>query len=131
MCDGPWGERDCPACGRYRVSDEVILVLMDQGQSSYVLKTRGFSSACGCEARVIIESKVALIVVGELGHWLVKQTSLNICTHLFKFFTKSVVLNCPFAGICLTFWFRLGGISRYSVRVKPQLFLHSRLQQRT
>ena len=40
MCEGPWEERDCPECGRYRISDELILVLMDQGQIFDVLKTR-------------------------------------------------------------------------------------------
>ena len=42
MCDGPWEERDCPVCGRYRISDELILALMEQGQISDVLKVRGW-----------------------------------------------------------------------------------------
>lgn len=42
VCDGPWEERDCPECGRYRISDELILALMDQGQIFDVLKTRGW-----------------------------------------------------------------------------------------
>lgn len=42
MCEGPWEERDCPERGRYRISDELILVLMDQGQIFDVLKTRGW-----------------------------------------------------------------------------------------
>lgn len=42
MCDGPWEERDCPECGRYRISDELILALMDQGQIFDVLKVRGW-----------------------------------------------------------------------------------------
>jgi len=41
-CEGPWEERDCPECGRYRVSDELILALMDQGQIFDVAKTRGW-----------------------------------------------------------------------------------------
>lgn len=41
-CDGPWEERDCPECGRYRISDELILALMDQGQIFDVLKARGW-----------------------------------------------------------------------------------------
>ena len=40
QCDGRWEERDCPDCGRYRVSDELILALIDQGQIFDVSKTR-------------------------------------------------------------------------------------------
>lgn len=40
LCSGPWEERDCPECGRYRVSDELILALIDQGQIFDVSKTR-------------------------------------------------------------------------------------------
>ena len=40
QCAGPWEERDCPDCGRYRVSDELILTLMEQGQIFDVSKTR-------------------------------------------------------------------------------------------
>lgn len=32
QCRGPWEERDCPDCGRYRVCDEPRLTLMDQDQ---------------------------------------------------------------------------------------------------
>ncbi|WP_232324075.1 hypothetical protein [Pseudomonas fluorescens] len=39
-CDGPWEERDCPTCGRYRVSDVLVLTLMEQGQIFDVSKTR-------------------------------------------------------------------------------------------
>lgn len=42
LCDGPWEERDCPDCGRYRVSDDLILALMDQGQIFDIAKTRGW-----------------------------------------------------------------------------------------
>lgn len=42
QCSGPWEERDCPDCGRYRVSDELILTLMEQGQIFDVSKTRGW-----------------------------------------------------------------------------------------
>lgn len=42
MCDGPWEERDCPVCGRYRISDDLILALMDQGHIFDVLKVRGW-----------------------------------------------------------------------------------------
>jgi hypothetical protein len=41
-CQGPWEERDCPECGRYRVSDALILALMDQGLIFDVAKTRGW-----------------------------------------------------------------------------------------
>lgn len=40
QCEGTWEERGCPTCGRYRVSDELILMLMEQGQIFDVLKTR-------------------------------------------------------------------------------------------
>lgn len=40
LCQGPWEERDCPECGRYRVSDELILTLMEQGQIFDISKTR-------------------------------------------------------------------------------------------
>lgn len=40
QCLGPWEERDCPECGRYRISDELILALMDLGQIFDVSKTR-------------------------------------------------------------------------------------------
>jgi hypothetical protein len=40
QCHGPWEERDCPDCGRYRVADELILTLMDQGQVFDVNRTR-------------------------------------------------------------------------------------------
>ena len=42
MCNGPWEERDCPVCGRYRISDDLILALMDQGHIFDVLKVRGW-----------------------------------------------------------------------------------------
>ncbi|SDV04179.1 hypothetical protein [Pseudomonas vancouverensis] len=41
-CDGPWEERDCPECGRYRVADALILTLMEQGQIFDVSKTRSW-----------------------------------------------------------------------------------------
>jgi hypothetical protein len=40
QCHGPWEERDCPDWGRYRISDELILALMDQGQIFDISKTR-------------------------------------------------------------------------------------------
>jgi len=39
-CEGPWEERDCPGCGRYKVSDVLIMTLMDQGQVFDIKKTR-------------------------------------------------------------------------------------------
>lgn len=39
-CYGPWEERNCPSCGRYRVADALILTLMEQGQIFDVDKTR-------------------------------------------------------------------------------------------
>jgi hypothetical protein len=40
QCHGPWEERDCPDCGHYRVCDQLLLALMDQGQVFDVGKTR-------------------------------------------------------------------------------------------
>lgn len=42
QCRGPWEERNCPDCGHYRISDELILALMDQGQIFDVAKTRSW-----------------------------------------------------------------------------------------
>lgn len=42
QCHGPWEERNCPECGRYRISDQLILDLMDQGQIFDVSRTRGW-----------------------------------------------------------------------------------------
>jgi hypothetical protein len=42
VCQGPWEERDCPSCGRYRVADALILTLMEQGQIFDVGKTRNW-----------------------------------------------------------------------------------------
>lgn len=39
-CKGPWEERDCAACGRYRVADTLILALMEHGQIFDIEKTR-------------------------------------------------------------------------------------------
>ncbi len=41
-CHGPWEERDCPDCGRYRVADELLLALIEQGQIFDVVRTRGW-----------------------------------------------------------------------------------------
>lgn len=39
-CLGPWEERDCTVCGRYRMADALILMLMEQGQIFDVEQTR-------------------------------------------------------------------------------------------
>lgn len=58
----PWEERDCPACGRYRVSDELILALMDQGQIFDVSKTRDMLNSRRLEGAVpTIEIHEALL----------------------------------------------------------------------
>lgn len=54
QCSGPWEERDCPDCGRYRVSDELILTLMEQGQIFDVSKTRGGLIAGVWEVRYLL-----------------------------------------------------------------------------
>lgn len=63
QCRGPWEERDCPSCGRYRVSDELILALMDQGQIFDVSKTRAWLGARRSEIAIpSIEIDQALLV---------------------------------------------------------------------
>ena len=63
LCDGPWEERDCPDCGRYRVSDDLILALMDQGQIFDIAKTRGWLDTRRVEGSVpSIEVHQALLV---------------------------------------------------------------------
>jgi hypothetical protein len=63
QCNGPWEERDCPDCGRYRVSDELILALMDQGQIFDVGKTRDMLNSRRLEGVVpTIEIHEALLV---------------------------------------------------------------------
>jgi len=63
MCDGPWEERDCPDCGRYRISDELILALMDQGQIFDIAGTRACLDTARKETGVpVIEIHEALLV---------------------------------------------------------------------
>ena len=63
QCQGPWEERDCPVCGHYRVSDELILTLMDQGQIFDVSKTRGWLKSRRIEGAVAtIEIHEALLL---------------------------------------------------------------------
>lgn len=63
QCLGPWEERDCPDCGRYRISDELILALMDQGQIFDVAKTRGWLDSRRREGAIpSIEIHEALLV---------------------------------------------------------------------
>lgn len=63
VCDGPWEERDCPECGRYRISDELILALMDQGQIFDIAGTRAWLNDTRKETGVpLIEIHAALLV---------------------------------------------------------------------
>lgn len=62
-CSGPWEERDCPICGRYRVSDDLLLTLMEQGQIFDINKTRRWLDSKrqgGCTP--VIEIHEALLV---------------------------------------------------------------------
>ncbi|QAY88254.1 hypothetical protein CUN61_08450 [Pseudomonas arsenicoxydans] len=62
-CTGPWEERDCPKCGRYRVSDKLLLTLMEQGQIFDITKTRRWLNSkrhAGCTP--VIEIEEALLV---------------------------------------------------------------------
>jgi hypothetical protein len=62
-CHGPWEERDCPDCGRYRVSDELILALIDQGQIFDVGRTRDMLNSRRLDGAVpTIEMHEALLV---------------------------------------------------------------------
>jgi len=63
-CRGPWEERDCPECGRYRIADELILALMDQGQIFDIARTRRWLSSMREESDVpVIEINEALLVI--------------------------------------------------------------------
>jgi hypothetical protein len=63
QCSGPWEERDCPDCGRYRVSDELIFTLMEQGQIFDVAKTRGWLDSHRIDGAIpSIEIHEALLV---------------------------------------------------------------------
>ncbi len=44
-CEGPWEERNCHECGRYRISNELIFALMDQGQIFDISRTRRWLSS--------------------------------------------------------------------------------------
>ncbi|WP_053120786.1 hypothetical protein [Pseudomonas sp. P1.31] len=62
-CQGPWEERDCPDCGRYRVADELLLILIEQGQIFDVGKTRGWLDSRRAEVAIpSIEFHEALLV---------------------------------------------------------------------
>lgn len=37
---GNWEERNCPSCGRYKISSVLILTLMEQGQIFDVVRMR-------------------------------------------------------------------------------------------
>ena len=45
QCEGAWEERHCPECGRYRMSHELVLTLMEQGQIFDVHKMRAWLQA--------------------------------------------------------------------------------------
>lgn len=63
QCQGPWEERDCPDCGRYRVSDELILALIDQGQIFDIARTRGWLDSRRMEVAIpaIVKSEALLV----------------------------------------------------------------------
>lgn len=63
QCHGPWEERNCPDCGRYRVSDELILALIDQGQIFDVVKTRGWLDSQRAQVAIpaIVKSEALLV----------------------------------------------------------------------
>jgi hypothetical protein len=42
FCHGAWEERNCPECGHYRVSDALVLMLMEQGQIFDIDKARAW-----------------------------------------------------------------------------------------
>lgn len=42
LCQGAWEERNCPDCGHYRVSDSLVLMLMEQGQIFDIEKARAW-----------------------------------------------------------------------------------------
>jgi hypothetical protein len=63
QCHGPWEERNCPDCGRYRISDELILTLMKEGQIFDVSKTRDWLDTRRIEVAIpSIEIHQALLV---------------------------------------------------------------------
>ncbi len=45
FCSGDWEERKCAVCGHYRVSDSLVLTLMEQGQIFDVKKVRAWLAA--------------------------------------------------------------------------------------
>lgn len=63
QCRGPWEERNCPDCGRYRVADELILALIDQGQIFDVAKTRGWLDSQRMQVAIpaIVKSEALLV----------------------------------------------------------------------
>ncbi|TPG74687.1 hypothetical protein EAH78_24155 [Pseudomonas arsenicoxydans] len=63
QCHGTWEERDCPACGRYRVSDALVLTQMEQGRIFDVSKTRIWLASKGKEVAIpAIEIHDALLL---------------------------------------------------------------------
>ncbi|MDB5997301.1 MAG: hypothetical protein JWP42_4437 [Pseudomonas sp.] len=64
QCAGPWEERNCPDCGHYRISDELLMTLMEQGQIFDVSKTRGWLKSRRVEGGIpLIEAHEALLAL--------------------------------------------------------------------
>ncbi|VEF11565.1 Uncharacterised protein [Pseudomonas fluorescens] len=62
-CSGPWEERDCPDCGRYRISDELILSMIDEGQIFDINRTRHWLENQRAEVAIpSIETSKALLM---------------------------------------------------------------------
>lgn len=72
ICAGPaeqfpsmaeWEERKCPKCGHYRVSQTLVLALMDQGQIFDVPKARAWLASRQVNAAIPhIETAEGLLV---------------------------------------------------------------------
>lgn len=64
QCTGPWEERHCPECGHYRISDELLLTLMEQGQIFDIHKTRDWLKQRQIDVGVpLIEAHDALLAL--------------------------------------------------------------------
>ena len=62
-CAGPWEERDCPDCGRYRISDQLILSMIDEGQIFDINRTRHWLESQRAEVAIpSIETSKALLM---------------------------------------------------------------------
>lgn len=58
-CPEPWEERKCAACGHYRMSHALVLVLMDQGQIFDVGKARAWLVSHRSETQIPYLEKVS------------------------------------------------------------------------